>query len=354
MDQGECYCFEVIWDYEGTIRQFLLRFFPLQESVEMFDTLKHRSFVKRTRTPDLRLSHLNVGCTVSVLNRQLLVMKFADEKTRRAMEELFQRTAVVFKVNEHLGEVLLNLTGSSGKNTGNMTLTRIKMALMDREDILKLGLVGQCHFKGPVIAAEVTGADAVGHCQEVMGVISEPLGVQEFCYASPDLATADWTLRLLFDKPRLNDAACDKGILCLIKPHAVREGLVPRIMKSITDHGFHITAIETLVLERSVAERFLELYKSVLPEYLPWVDQLASGASVVLEVNHPEGTVYQRFRHLVGPSDPNVARTIRPNTLRAMYGRDKVHSGVHCTDLERDCQSDLEFIFRYIARPDGR
>lgn len=75
-----------------------------------------------------------------------------------------------------------------------------------------------------MIAAEVTGTEAVRHCQEVLGLISEKLGIQEFCYAAPDLATADWTLRLLFEKPRHSSAACRTGILCLIKPHAVREG----------------------------------------------------------------------------------------------------------------------------------
>jgi hypothetical protein len=56
-----------------------------------FETSKHRLFVKRTKTPDLKLFHLNVGSTVSVLNRQLLVMNFADERTKNGMEKLFQR-----------------------------------------------------------------------------------------------------------------------------------------------------------------------------------------------------------------------------------------------------------------------
>ena len=65
---------------------------------------------------------------------------------------LYDRTAVVFKVNERLGDILQILTepeqrGAGAPGAGQMVVTRIKMALLDREDILKLGLVGQCHFR---------------------------------------------------------------------------------------------------------------------------------------------------------------------------------------------------------------
>lgn len=36
----------------------------------------------------------------------------------------------------------------------------------------------------------------------------------------------------------------------------------------------------------------------------PWVDQLASGPSIALEVQHPEGDTYTKFRNLIGPIDP--------------------------------------------------
>ncbi|XP_055328250.1 nucleoside diphosphate kinase 7-like [Paramacrobiotus metropolitanus] len=345
----EGYAFNVVWDYEGNIRQFLLRFYPFQEAVEMVDVLKRKVFVKRTKIPGVQLAHLNVGSTVSVLNRQLLVMSFADEITRQAMEKLFQRTVVIFKVNLHMGSVLDSLT--SGGLSNLMTVTRIKMLVLQKEEILKLGLVGQCHFTAPSVCAEVTGQDAVKHCQDVLGAISSCFDIQDFCYAAPDVSTADWTLRSIFDKPRANTAICDgSGMLCLIKPHAIREGSLPKIIKHILNNDFVVTAIETVVMNRNSAESFLELYKGVVPEYLAWVDHMASGPSVAMEVRHLESGTYDKFRKLVGPTDPGIAKTIRPDTLRALFGRDKILSAVQCTDLERDCASDLEFMFNYIAK----
>ena len=42
------------------------------------------------------------------------------------------------------------------------------------------------------------------------------------------------------------------------------------------------------------------------------------------------------FRAVCGPHDPEIARNIRPGTLRAKLGLDRVKNGVHCTDLPED------------------
>ena len=42
------------------------------------------------------------------------------------------------------------------------------------------------------------------------------------------------------------------------------------------------------------------------------------------------------FREFVGPADPEIARHIRPNTLRAQFGLSKVKNSLHCTDLPED------------------
>ena len=34
--------------------------------------------------------------------------------------------------------------------------------------------------------------------------------------------------------------------------------------------------------------------------------------------------------------DPEIAKNLRPNTLRARFGHTRTHNGVHCTDLPED------------------
>ncbi len=65
--------------------------------------------------------------------------------------------------------------------------------------------------------------------------------------------------------------------------------------------------------------------------------QLTAGPLIAMEVTGPSGSdIVPQFREFVGPSDPALAKQIRPNSLRARYGEDKVKNAVHCTDLPED------------------
>lgn len=64
------------------------------------------------------------------------------------------------------------------------------------------------------------------------------------------------------------------------------------------------------------------------------VDQLFSGPCVAIEVRAEKAV--SAFRELCGPSDPAVAKHIRPDTLRAKFGTDRLKNAVHCTDLAED------------------
>lgn len=58
------------------------------------------------------------------------------------------------------------------------------------------------------------------------------------------------------------------------------------------------------------------------------VDELSSGPSLALEVRK-KGTqnLVQAFRDLCGPADPSIARVLRPSTIRALFGEDRVRHG---------------------------
>lgn len=55
--------------------------------------------------------------------------------------------------------------------------------------------------------------------------------------------------------------------------------------------------------------------------------ELASGDFIAMEIcdyKHPCENPVCKFRDLCGPPDPNLARAIRPNTIRAEFGVNKV------------------------------
>ena len=72
--------------------------------------------------------------------------------------------------------------------------------------------------------------------------------------------------------------------LCIIKPHIVKEGKLGQVLDMILQAGFEISAAEMFYLSRPVIEEFYDVYKGVLPEYLPLIEHLSNGPSVVCEI----------------------------------------------------------------------
>lgn len=164
-----------------------------------------------------------------------------------------------------------------------------------------------------------------------------------------DSATNQKDLEFFF--PKTNDllkvqAKFQRSTLCIVKPHAVKEGKVGAILKTIADNGFSITAMKMVHLDRRQCEDFYEIYKGVVGEYLQMVTQLQSGSCLAIEVQGQDEDVQPKFRVFCGPCDPHIAKILRPKTLRAAFGIDKVTNAVHCTDLREDTLLELEYFFK--------
>jgi hypothetical protein len=68
------------------------------------------------------------------------------------------------------------------------------------------------------------------------------------------------------------------------KPHIVMNGLAGQIIDIILSEGFEISAMEMFYLDRPTIEEFYDVYKGVLPEYVPLIEHITTGPSIVLEV----------------------------------------------------------------------
>jgi len=79
-------------------------------------------------------------------------------------------------------------------------------------------------------------------------------------------------------------AVLDNCTLCLIKPHILKEGKAGQVIDAILEAGFEISALEMFQLSRAVIEEFYCVYKGVIPEYLPVIENFTSGPILALEV----------------------------------------------------------------------
>jgi nucleoside-diphosphate kinase len=72
--------------------------------------------------------------------------------------------------------------------------------------------------------------------------------------------------------------------LCIIKPHIIKEGNVGKVVDMILEEGFEISSMEMFKLDKGTAEEFFDVYKGVLPEYVPLVQHMSEGPCVIMEI----------------------------------------------------------------------
>ena len=77
------YVFEVEWyDQQANIlRYYRLFFYPLNNSIEMYDKKMSRVFLKRIEAQELKLSDFYIGAKVTVFTRVLHVTEYGDAAT---------------------------------------------------------------------------------------------------------------------------------------------------------------------------------------------------------------------------------------------------------------------------------
>ncbi len=101
--------------------------------------------------------------------------------------------------------------------------------------------------------------------------------------------------------------------------------------------------MQLFTLDKPTVTEFLEVYNGVLPEFVAIVEHMTTGPVIVMEVR--QENVVKSFRELAGPLDPEIAKNLRPNTIRARYGVDRIMNAIHCTDLPEDGVPECEYFF---------
>ncbi|XP_062371468.1 nucleoside diphosphate kinase 7 [Cinclus cinclus] len=374
MSQDERYAFIAEWyDPNASLfRRYELLYYPKDSSIEMYDVKNRRTFLRRTKYESLHLEDLYVGSKVTVFSRHLTIVDYGNLYTSRKLGSRKERTLALIKPDGmcKIGE-LFDIIINAG-----LTITKAKMMLLSRKEAADFYAdyrakpfyheLLQLIMSGPILAMELLGDDAVSKWRAIVGPanptetesdtldsVSESFGhcgLRDAAHGPDSVASAAKELELFFpssggrgpvSSAKFTDCTC-----CIIKPHAVNEGLAGKIIKAILKEGFEISALQMFNMERTNVEEFYEIYKGVVPEYLEMVSELCSGPCIAMEIRQFNPS--KVFRDVCGPSDPALARHLRPGTLRAVFGRDKIQNAVHCTDLPEDGLLEVQYFFKIL------
>lgn len=332
MVDADKYNFQVehIEEASQTAKDFMLTVFQRKgapNELSMVDLKSKRVFLKRgvyDQDGPLRLEELFVGGYVTICARRMKIVSYADSTTRGLFEKHCEQvyTVVGAPAYADIGALM-----SAAAEYG-FTIKRVKT-------------VAQSQSRHPAFCIELVANDALQGWSKVVEKSVCTASAAAAISAEPSGPAAEKVFQSRETTATFNNCA-----LCIIRPHAVRDGVAGEVISTLLAAGLEISAMQSFSLLKAQAENFYEVYKTIIPSahYVSMVSELASGLCLAIEVR-ASADVVPMMRELCGPYDVEIARHLRPETIRARLGRDNVHNVVHCTDLAEDGALECQYFF---------
>jgi nucleoside-diphosphate kinase len=131
----------------------------------------------------------------------------------------------------------------------------------------------------------------------------------------------------------------DESTLLIVKPDAVRRGLIGEILSRVERKGLRIDAIRMMRINRDLAEHHYAEHgeKSFFDDL---VEFITSGDVVVARVRG-EGAI-ATLRAIMGATDPAKADA---GTIRGDFGKEITENLVHGSDSPESAERELELFF---------
>ena len=125
----------------------------------------------------------------------------------------------------------------------------------------------------------------------------------------------------------------------MLKPDAVENGHMGKILDMIVEAGFIIKAMKYTRLSEAQAKKFYEVHAE-RPFYGELVEYMTSGP-IVAAILEKENAVAD-FRSLIGSTDPAEAAD---GTIRKSYAESKGRNAVHGSDSDENAAIEGAFHF---------
>lgn len=126
----------------------------------------------------------------------------------------------------------------------------------------------------------------------------------------------------------------------IIKPDAVKNAVIGRILARIEQEGFRIVAMRLQHLSKREAEGFYAVHKEK-PFFGGLTDFMSSGPCVLLCLEAPDAI--KKWRTLMGATNPANAEA---GTLRKEFGASIDNNATHGSDAPETAAFELGYFFR--------
>ncbi|XP_024413689.2 thioredoxin domain-containing protein 3 [Desmodus rotundus] len=176
--------------------------------------------------------------------------------------------------------------------------------------------------------------------EEAKGCLSESLCVQfateslpiNQLYGSDSLEAAEREIQYFFPP---------QSTLALIKPHVTQEQR-EEIFNLIKESGFDITQMKEMLLTKEQADKiYFKIVKKSF--YKDVLEILSEGPSLVMVLT--KWNAASEWRRLMGPTDPDEAKLLSPDSIRARFGRSVLRNVVHGSSNTYEAMETINKIF---------
>lgn len=129
--------------------------------------------------------------------------------------------------------------------------------------------------------------------------------------------------------------------LLIIKPDAVKNKVVGKILSILEDNNIDIIMIKKILLDRKDVENFYFEHKNK-PFYKELVDFMSSGPIVALILR--DHFVVSKVRKLIGHTNHKLAEN---GTIRSIFASSLTENAVHASDSNESFLRESKLIFKF-------
>ena len=125
----------------------------------------------------------------------------------------------------------------------------------------------------------------------------------------------------------------------IIKPDAVENGYMGKIIDMIIKNNFNILNARLLKMTDSQAQDFYSVHEE-RPFFNDLVSFMCSGPCMVIELQ--KDNAVSSWRDLIGATDPDEAEE---GTIRKLFAESKERNSVHGSDSDENALIEINFFF---------
>src|SRR4051812_23149934 len=128
--------------------------------------------------------------------------------------------------------------------------------------------------------------------------------------------------------------------LSIIKPNAVKNNQIGRIITMMEEDGLKIVSAKMKTLTKDEAEGFYAEHKA-RPFFGSLVSFMTQGPVLLMTLEGDNAV--EKYRKLMGATDPAKAA---PGTIRKVYGESLEANSVHGSDSPASAQREVAYFFK--------